>query len=65
MEPRGNGMFTVSACRISNAYDQLWDVLEGKKLFRNIDPACVHEYDEQSHFAHIMTMLVILGLPKG
>jgi hypothetical protein len=51
MEPTGYGMLLYTHARlISNAYDQLWDVINGKKLFGKIDPACVHEYDERSHF---------------
>ncbi|KAA8643356.1 putative protein kinase [Aspergillus tanneri] len=35
----------------------LWDILEGRKLFRDIDPVRVHEYDELNHFAHIIALL--------
>jgi hypothetical protein len=51
MEPTGYGMLLYTHARlISNAYDQLWDVIKVKKLFGKIDPARVHEYDERSHF---------------
>ncbi|PLB33109.1 protein kinase-like protein [Aspergillus candidus] len=35
----------------------LWDVLEGKKLFKAIDPVQVHEYDEAHHLACITALL--------
>ncbi|CAI7608261.1 unnamed protein product [Penicillium viridicatum] len=35
----------------------LWDVLEGKKLFKEVDPLQVQEYDELSHLGHIAALL--------
>ncbi|KAJ5561485.1 hypothetical protein N7461_000246 [Penicillium sp. DV-2018c] len=35
----------------------LWDVLEGKKLFREVDTLQVQEYDEFNHLGHISALL--------
>ncbi|KAJ5585433.1 uncharacterized protein N7459_005233 [Penicillium hispanicum] len=35
----------------------LWDVLEGKKLFKDVDPLEVEEYDELNHLGHISALL--------
>ncbi|KAJ5415840.1 hypothetical protein N7465_004535 [Penicillium sp. CMV-2018d] len=34
-----------------------WDVLEGKKLFKEVDPLQVQEYDEPNHLGHIAALL--------
>ncbi|KAJ5502977.1 hypothetical protein N7463_005851 [Penicillium fimorum] len=39
----------------------LWDVLEDKKLFKEVDPLGVQEYDELNHLGHISALL---GPPK-
>ena len=37
---------------------QLWDLLEGKKLFKVASSRAEHnEYDDQSHLAHITALL--------
>ena len=37
---------------------QLWDLLEGKKLFKVANPKVdTYEYDDQSHLAHITALL--------
>lgn len=36
---------------------QLWDVLEGRKLFKEVDPVQIEEYDELGHLAHICALL--------
>ncbi|KAJ5469927.1 hypothetical protein N7530_007284 [Penicillium desertorum] len=35
----------------------LWDVLEGKKLFKEVGPLEAQEYDELNHFGHIAALL--------
>lgn len=35
----------------------LWDVLEGKKLFKEVDPLQVQGYDELNHLGHISALL--------
>ncbi|GES61291.1 kinase-like protein [Aspergillus terreus] len=35
----------------------LWDVLEGRKLFKEVDPVQIEEYDELGHLAHISALL--------
>ncbi|PYI03624.1 kinase-like protein [Aspergillus sclerotiicarbonarius CBS 121057] len=35
----------------------LWDLLEGKKLFKEVDPLQVQEYDEPTHLAYISALL--------
>ncbi|CAG8424434.1 unnamed protein product, partial [Penicillium salamii] len=35
----------------------LWDILEGKKLFKDIHPLKAHEYDELGHLGHISSLL--------
>ncbi|KAK1147188.1 hypothetical protein N8T08_001927 [Aspergillus melleus] len=35
----------------------LWDLLEGKKLFREVDPLQVQEYNELDHLGHISALL--------
>lgn len=39
------------------SFHQLWDLLEGKKLFEEVDPLQVQEYDELNHLAHISALL--------
>lgn len=39
------------------SFCQLWDVLEGKKLFKDVDPLQVQEYDELNHLGHIAALL--------
>lgn len=36
---------------------QLWDLLEGKKLFKEVDPLQSQKYHEPSHLAHISALL--------
>ncbi|PKY06200.1 kinase-like protein [Aspergillus campestris IBT 28561] len=48
--------FSYSA-DIWNLGVMLWDVLEGKKLFKDIDPVHVHEYNELNHLARITALL--------
>jgi serine/threonine-protein kinase SRPK3 len=48
------------AGRIINIYarhKQLWDILEDKKLFRNVYSVATDEYDEVGHLAHITALL--------
>ncbi|KAG2417845.1 hypothetical protein HFD88_000944 [Aspergillus terreus] len=35
----------------------LWDVLEGRKLFKEVGPVQIEEYDELGHLAHISALL--------
>lgn len=34
----------------------MWDLLEGKKLFKDVGPFQVQEYDELSHLGHISAL---------
>lgn len=51
------GIFSSIGSPLLTSDDQLWDVLEGKKLFKDIDPLHVHEYDELGHLACITALL--------
>ncbi|KAE8151541.1 kinase-like domain-containing protein [Aspergillus avenaceus] len=35
----------------------LWDLLEGRKLFKDVDPVQVQEYSESGHLSHITALL--------
>ncbi|GMG25307.1 unnamed protein product [Aspergillus oryzae var. brunneus] len=37
--------------------NQLWDLLEGKKLFKDVDPLHDQEYNEPNHLAYITSLL--------
>lgn len=39
------------------SFCQLWDLLEGKKLFNEVAPFQVQEYDELNHLAHTSALL--------
>ena len=39
------------------SFYQLWDVLEGKKLFKDVDPLEGQDYDELNHLGHISALL--------
>jgi serine/threonine-protein kinase SRPK3 len=36
---------------------KLWDLLEGKKLFKAVESHDAHEYDDQTHLALITALL--------
>ncbi|KAB8253526.1 kinase-like domain-containing protein [Aspergillus pseudonomiae] len=36
---------------------ELWDLLQGKKLFKDVDPVHAQEYNEPGHLSHITALL--------
>lgn len=57
MEPGGFGMLYASQSRLTSF--QLWNVIQGKELFRQVQDAQGH-YDAKAHLAE---MIALLGPP--
>ena len=59
MESWSHGATSVTTfCTFANTmYLQLWDLLEGKKLFNAVNRDGTDEHDDQVHLAHITALL--------